>query len=76
MSVSIYCRPVVNDWHYLASSNHLHSIIEKQYGFPCKLDDSCLGFLNGLVACGFEVAQDMINMISVHGEIEVGGGPQ
>ncbi len=71
MSVSIYCRPVSNDWHYLADSNHLHGILEKQYGFPCKLDDSCMGFLSGLVACGFEAAQEMIDMISICGQIEV-----
>lgn len=71
MSVSIYCRPVKNDWHHVASSNHLHSILEKAYGVPCRLDESCIGFLTGLVACGQKDVQDMIDMICKYGKIEV-----
>ena len=71
MSMHINARPVKNDWVNVASSNALYLILDKEYGIPCRLNDSCIPFLRGLVACGYKDVQEIIEMLENHSEIEL-----
>jgi len=71
MSVGIYCRPVKNDGIHVSSSSSLYSIIDREFGIPCKLSESSVPFFRGVVACGNSDAQEIVDAIIEHGEIEL-----
>jgi hypothetical protein len=71
MSISLGFRPVKNDLINFASSNHLHSILDNEFGVPCTIGESEIGFLRGLVAAGHKDCQELIDAIGEYGRIEI-----
>jgi hypothetical protein len=71
MSISLGYRPVKNDLKCFASSNNLHSILSDEFGVPCTIGETEIGFLRGLVAAGYKDCQDLIEAICEHGKIEI-----
>lgn len=69
--VSIKFRPVTNQWNYVDGSNKFHDAINHLFGMPCKLTDKDIARLQGVYACGFKGAQELIDAISECGEIEL-----
>ena len=72
MSIALGYKPVKNELTHFSSVSRLHEILRKEYGMPCKLDYSCIGFLNGVMAAGFPELKSIIGAINEFGLIEVG----
>lgn len=70
MSCSLHWRPVGGDKRVDCDLN-LRNAIEDEYGLPCKLGASAIGFLRGLRAAKIEGAGRLIELIEAHDAIEL-----
>lgn len=70
MSCSVMWKPVFNDGKYVGSGS-FRDILDRTFGFPAKLRNIDVKFLEGMVACGHEEAQILIDAIYKELEIEI-----
>ena len=64
-------KKVVNDFEFLTSSGSFYSALDKLFGIPCTIDYRDIPKLEGMEACGFVEARELIAAINLDGAIEV-----
>ena len=69
--VSIKYRPVTNQWDYVDGSTQFHAALHHLFGVPCTLSEKHIPNLEGIYACGFKGAKELIDAINECGEIEL-----
>jgi len=68
MSGTLEWRPVKNDWNYGAKGKLRDVMYDKGLSV---LDRSHLQWLRGFLDAGFDEAEDLIDAINSHNEIEI-----
>lgn len=69
--VSIKYRPVRNQWDHIDGSTKLYDALSHLFGMPCTLSEKHIPNLDGIYACGFKGAKELIDAINECGEIEI-----
>jgi len=69
--VSIKFRPVTNQWDYVDGSTQFHDALQHLFGMPCTLTETHIPHLEGVYACGYKGAKELINAINEVGAIEL-----
>ena len=69
--VSIKFRPVTNQWDYITGGTQFHDALKNLFGVPCVLSENNIPQLEGISACGFVGANELIHAINECGEIEI-----
>lgn len=70
MGCSLYWRPIPKK-QYRVGEYQLRDILEKRYGYPSELDCSDVTYLKALDDAGVEGADELVEAIEKHGEIEI-----
>lgn len=70
MGCSLYWKPVSKENNFVGDIQ-LRNILEKRYNYPSILDTGDIGYLNALVDAGVEGANDLIEAIEKHNEIQI-----
>ena len=70
MTCSVLWKPVNTDGKYVGSGR-FREILDKKYGFPAKLTNSDIQYLEGVRDCGYDEVQVLIDAIYENIEIEI-----
>lgn len=72
MSVSISWKPIKRNYTYVEGTSSFSSALEKAFGaLPAILNTDDIKKLEGIQACGYEGARELITAILDNNEIEV-----
>jgi len=70
MSCSLYWKPIIEN-SFRVGDHILRNAIENRYSLPTVIGFSAKNYLEGLRDAGVNGAEDLLEAIEKHGEIEV-----
>ena len=70
MSCTLCWKPVAKHSYHI-SEIQLRNILDKKYGYPAKLNYGDISYLTALDDAGVNGANELINAIEKHDEIEI-----
>ena len=70
MSCTLMWKPTVDGGNYVGGSG-LRDILERKFGYPARISNNQIPYLEGLRDSGHETAQVLIDALYEKGEIEI-----